>query len=211
MKASSKTFTVLLAGPIILTDRLRTQTRGTRVIAADGGIHHAQPLGLTPELWVGDFDSAAPEDGQDFPDMERQTYPTDKNATDGALAIDEALSRGASRLILVGAFGGRTDHTFAMLAQACALAKTGLDVLLTSGSEEGTPLASTQRTFDYREETQFSVLAFTDLQGLTLIGARWPLEAITMPFGDTLTISNEVSGTLHADLQKGTALLVAAL
>lgn len=211
MKASSALFTILLAGPVMITDRLRAQTRDTRVIAADGGIHHAQALGLTPELWVGDFDSAEPEDGRDFPAMTRQAYPTDKNATDGALAIEEALERGATRLVLVGAFGGRTDHTFALLAHACALAKTGLDVLLTSGSEEGIPLSSTPRTFDYVDGTQFSVLAFTDLEGLTIGGARWPLDAITMAFGDTLTISNEVAGMLRADVQNGTALLAASL
>lgn len=211
MKASSTTFTILLAGPVMITERLRAQTHGTRVIAADGGIHHAQALGLTPELWVGDFDSAEPEDGRNFPTMKRQAYPTDKNATDGALAIEEALNRGATRLILVGAFGGRTDHTFALLAHACALAKTGLDVLLSSGNEEGTPLSPVPRTFDYADGTQFSVLAFTDLEGLTLSGARWPLDAITMNFGDTLTISNEVAGALRADLTKGTALLVASL
>lgn len=207
----STTFTILLAGPVTITQRLRNQTADTRVVAADGGIHHARALGLTPELWVGDFDSAVPHDGSDFPAMEHQAYPTDKNATDGALAIDEALKRGAERLILVGAFGGRTDHTFALLAHACALAKTGIDVLLSSGTEEGLPLSATPRTLDYADGTQFSVLAFTDLEGLTLTGARWPLDAITMPFGNTLTISNEVAGILQADLQNGIALLVASL
>lgn len=211
MSQNTSTFTILLAGPLGVTDRLRVQTVGTRVIAADGGIHHAQPLGLTPELWVGDFDSAAPEDGHPFPAMERQPHPPKKNATDGALAIEEALNRGATRLILVGAFGGRTDHTFALLAHACALAKTGLDVLLSSGEEEGVPLSPTPRTFDYAVGTQFSVLAFTDLEGLTLKGAAWPLDAITMAFGDTLTISNEVSRTLEATVEKGTALLLATL
>lgn len=211
MTMPSTTFTLLLAGPVTFTDRLRDQTAGTRVIAADGGIYHAQPLGLMPELWVGDFNSAVPEDGRDFPAMERQAYPTDKNATDGALAIDEAIKRGATELLLVGAFGGRTDHTFALLSHACALAARGLKVLLTNGEEEGTPLSSEPQIFDYPDETRFSVLAFSDLEGLTLTGARWPLDAITMSFGDTLTISNEVAGTLQADVQQGTALLVASL
>lgn len=211
MSTASTIFTILLAGPVTITQRLRAQAKGTRVIAADGGIHHAEALGLTPELWVGDFDSAVPQDGRRFPSMERQGYPADKNATDGALAVDEARRRGATRLILVGAFGGRTDHTFALLAHACALAKTGLDVLLSSGTEEGTPLSPSQQAFDYVDGTQFSVLAFTDLEGLTLSGARWPLDAITMPFGNTRIISNEVAGTLMADVQEGTALLIAML
>lgn len=211
MTASASTFTILLAGQVTLTERLRAQTRGTRVIAADGGIRHARALDLMPELWVGDFDSTHPEDARLFEGVEQQGHPADKNATDGALAIEEARRRGAQRLILVGAFGGRTDHTFALLTQACALAASGMDILLTSGNEEGTPLGTTPRTFDYPGDTEFSVLAFTALEGLSLVGARWPLDAITMAFGDTLTLSNEVTGTLRADVQRGTALLVASL
>lgn len=205
------TFTILLAGPVTITHRLRAQTRDTRAIAADGGIRHAGALDLTPELWVGDFDSAQPEDADLFAAVEQQSHPSDKNATDGALAVEEARRRGAERLILVGAFGGRTDHTFGLLTQACALAQSGLEVLLTSGSEEGTPLSAIPRTFDYPSGTLFSVLAFTDLDGLTLSGVRWPLDAITMAFGDTLTLSNEVTDGLRADVQRGTALLVASL
>ncbi|TIP95204.1 MAG: thiamine diphosphokinase, partial [Mesorhizobium sp.] len=50
-------FTILLGGDLIRTPLLDRQVEGTRVIAADAGISHARTLSLTPELWVGDFDS----------------------------------------------------------------------------------------------------------------------------------------------------------
>ena len=50
-------FSILLGGSLMPTDRLAQQTRGSRVIAADRGILHAETLGLAVELWVGDFDS----------------------------------------------------------------------------------------------------------------------------------------------------------
>ena len=204
-------FTILLAGRLTPTPRLRAQTAGTRVIAADGGIRHAAALGLTPELWVGDFDSTRDGDGDGFADLPRQAHTPAKDMTDGALAIAEALKRGADALTLVGAFGGRIDHTFAIMAEASALSGRLETVLLTSGDEEARPLAPRARTFDHPPGTPFSVLAFSDLEGLTLEGAAWPLDAITMAFGDTLTVSNAVKTQLTASLTKGRALLHARL
>jgi len=51
-------FTLLLGGDLVRTPLLDRQVAGSRVIAADSGIRHAESLGVTPEMWVGDFDSA---------------------------------------------------------------------------------------------------------------------------------------------------------
>jgi thiamine pyrophosphokinase len=211
IQTASSHFVILLAGEITPTPRLRSQVAGARVIAADGGITHAKTLSLTPELWVGDFDSSSEADGDDFPDLIRQAHSALKSETDGALAVEEARKRGATHITLVGAFGGRTDHSFAVMTQAAALGAEGLSVLLTDGREEACPLSTEPKTFDYPSGTTFSVLAFSALEGLTLTGAHWPLDAITMPFGDTLTLSNTVDGQLTATLAKGTALLLAQL
>lgn len=46
------TFTILLNGDLFITDRLRNQIRNSRVIAADGGMRHAEALNVVPELWL---------------------------------------------------------------------------------------------------------------------------------------------------------------
>ena len=204
-------FTILLAGPVRPTARLAAQVAGRRTLAADGGIRHARALGLKPELWIGDFDSAQPGDGDAHPGLPTMSFPAAKAATDGALAIEEALRAGATDVLLVGAFGGQTDHTFGLMAQACALAITGLAVTLTNGQEEAVPLGPAVRTFDHAHGTRFSVLGFSDLSGLTLRGARWPLHDADVAFGDTLTLSNAVDGRLSASLRKGRAMLLATL
>ncbi|MEM6712973.1 MAG: thiamine diphosphokinase [Pseudomonadota bacterium] len=204
-------FAILLAGPLHVTERVKAQVIGRRVIAADGGIKHAQRLCVKPEIWLGDFDSSSQSDGAAFPTINRTSFPTAKNATDGALAIDTALKMGAQDIVLVGAFGGRTDHAFALMSYASALAARAIKVLMTNGDEEGRPLGPKPQSFDYTPGTLFSVLGFTDLDGLTLEGVRWPLDAIHLPFGDSLSISNEVTTKLTASVTSGAALLLAQL
>ncbi|CAN7166733.1 thiamine diphosphokinase [Mesorhizobium sp. LjNodule214] len=204
------TFTILLGGDLIRTPLLDRQIEGTRVIAADAGIGHARMLGVMPELWVGDFDSVPADLPADLAAVPRHVFPPEKDQTDGELAISAALERGATSLVLAGAFGGkRADHAFLHLALAVRLAEGGMDVLLTSGAQEGTPLLPGKAGFDYADGTLFSVLGFSDLAGLSVTGAKWPLDHVEVAFGSSLTISNEVKGRLEIALGSGRALLLA--
>ena len=203
-------FVILLGGDVVATPRLARQIDGARVIAADSGMRHAAPLGLAPELWTGDFDSV--EDGLRavHEDVPTEIFPPEKDMTDGEIAIEAALARGASDLVLVGAFGGaRADHAFLHLTAAMRLAESGTPCLLTSGHQEGVPLLPGEHCFDYDADTLFSVLAFSDLGGLSLHGAKWPLSERDVPFGSSLTLSNKVAGSLSVRLGSGRALLVA--
>ena len=204
-------FAILLGGDLVATPRLAGQLEHTRVIAADSGIRHASVLGIVPELWTGDFDSV--DDGlrQAHGDVPTEIFPSDKDKTDGEIAIEAALARGASEVMLVGAFGGaRADHAFLHLSVALRLAEAGTPCLLTSGQQEGIPLLpGAARRFDYDDGTLFSVLPFSDIEGLTLSGAKWPLADRSVPFGSSLTLSNEVRGELTVTLRSGRALLVA--
>ena len=204
------TFTILLGGDLIHTPRLDRQVEGTRVIAADAGIGHARMLRVMPELWVGDFDSVPADLPDDLASVPRQVFPPEKDKTDGELAIAAALERGATSLVLAGAFGGkRADHAFLHLALSIHLAETGTQVLLTSGAQEGIPLLPGKAGFDYADGTLFSILGFSDLSGLTVTGAKWPLAHVEVAFGSSLTISNEVKGRLEIALGGGRALLLA--
>jgi len=203
-------FAILLGGELTVTARLTAQLAGTRVIAADSGIRHAELLGVTPELWVGDFDSATDEDQARHRAVAREAHPAAKPKTDGELAVAAALSRGADRLVLVGAFGGRrADHGFLHLAMALALARQGVKVLLTSGREEGMAVLPGEIRPDLPEGTLFSLLAFSDLAGLTITGARWTLADRAVAFGSSLTLSNIAGAGLTIRLAAGQAVLIA--
>lgn len=210
MTISGPRFAILLGGDLAVTPRLSRQIEGARVIAADSGMRHAASLGLSPELWTGDFDSVEQGLIDAHADVPTEIFPSEKDITDGEIAIEAALKRGARELVLVGAFGGaRADHAFLHLAAAVRLAEAGISCLLTSGAQEGTPLLPGETGFDYRDGTLFSVLAFSDLAGLMLSGAKWPLAGRAVSFGSSLTLSNEVSGGLTVRLSSGRAMLVA--
>ncbi|PWJ75234.1 thiamine diphosphokinase [Pseudaminobacter salicylatoxidans] len=203
-------FLILLGGDLARTARLDAQIVDARVIAADSGIRHAATLGVTPELWVGDFDSTPQELCERYADVERRSFSSDKDMTDGELAVAAALELGATSLVLAGAFGGpRADHAFLHLALALRLAEARTPTLLTGGTQEGSPVLPGTTTFDYPDGTLFSILAFSELSGLTEEGAKWPLDRVEVPFGSSLTLSNEVRGTLRISLKRGRAILVA--
>lgn len=203
-------FTILLGGDLVRTPRLAAQAAGSRVIAADSGIRHADTLGIAPELWVGDFDSVSEAMAATYPDTPREVFPTNKDKTDGELAVDMALARGATSLLLAGAFGGpRADHAHLHLSLALRLAETGMKIQLTSGLQEGRALLPGWSRFDYEPGTLFSILAFSDLAGLSVTGARWPLDRVAVPFGSSLTISNEVTRELAIELGSGRAFVLA--
>lgn len=208
-RMSHNSFTVLLGGHLTPTDRLDAAMAGSRVIAADGGMRHAAMLGVTPELWVGDFDSSPDALARDFPDVPRMPYPAQKTETDGAIAIGEALSRGAGSLVLAGALGGeRSDHALMHLLQGLQLAKEGHEVLLTSGEEEAYPLLPGRRRLALPAGSLFSILGFTALSGLSITNARYPLDRFALPFGSSRTISNVADGTIDLTLDSGEAMLL---
>lgn len=208
---NTERFTILLGGDVTVTDRLKAAVAGSRVIAADGGMRHAVPLGLTPELWVGDFDSTSKDLLDAWPDVERQPYPAAKAVTDGEIAVSEALARGARSLVLAGALGGaRSDHALQHLLYAVALAERGLEVTLTSGEEEARPLLTGSLDLDLPAGSLFSVAGFTDLAGLDIGNVRYPLSDFALAFGSSRTISNVANGGLvHFSLKSGKAIVLA--
>lgn len=204
------TFTILLGGELTLTDRLRRSVEGSRVIAADGGMRHAATLQMEPELWVGDFDSTTQALIDRWPQVERQPFPTAKNETDGEIATAEAIERGAERLIFVGALGGeRSDHAIQHLLHALSLAERGFDVVLTSGTEEAVPLLPGSRDLDLPTGSLFSVIGFSDLEGLDISNVRYPLHRFSLPFGSARTISNVAEGSVSFALDRGKAMILA--
>ncbi|GGR00549.1 thiamine diphosphokinase [Deinococcus ruber] len=195
---------ILVGGRLTRTPALSALPRPALVVAADGGGRHAAALDISVDAWVGDFDSS---DGLHL-DAPRFSHPRNKASTDAELAAALARERGATELYVLGAFGGRFDHTFALALGAVRMQAEGCGVTLHSGDEWGRPLLpGVALHLPLRHGQTFSVLAASDLSGLSIGGARWNLDRVAVPLGSGWTVSNEAAGEVVCRLEAGTALV----
>src|SRR6476620_439817 len=89
---------------------------GAYVVAADGGARHAEPLGLTVDLWVGDGDSIEPDRlaALGAAGVEIRLVAAAQDEAETELAVLGAVERGDDAILIVGALGGpRFDHSLA--------------------------------------------------------------------------------------------------
>jgi thiamine pyrophosphokinase len=199
-------FVVLLGGDLTATRRLKSQIQKARIIAADGGMAHAETLGLAPELWVGDFDSTPDDLAERHKGVARHAFPPEKDKTDGEIAVDEAMRLGAREIIMVGGLGGQADHALAHLGLILKLGRRRVAAFITSGDEEAYPILNGTHHFDVPRGSRFSVIPFTDLAGLDLDGVKWPLTNRSVPLGSSLTVSNVAMGPVTVRLSQGYAV-----
>jgi thiamine pyrophosphokinase len=202
-------FAILMAGDLTVTRRLRRQIEGARIIAADSGIAHAAALAIEPEMWVGDFDSSGSELGLKYRHIARQRHPAGKDATDGELAVAEALKRGGRDFVLVGGLGGQADHMLGLFGLALGMARKGHRCMLSSGSEEAHPLIAGASEIVLPPSSRISIIPFADLTGLDLSGVRWPLVRRNVTLGSSLTLSNVALGKVSIALAGGYGMAIA--
>ena len=201
---------ILLAGPLTLSPGLKAALKKAGlVIAADGGIRHAEALGRAPDLWVGDFDSTPLELKRRYAQLPRERHPRDKDATDGELAVQAALKGSARALLLAGALGGEPDHALAHQLLALKLALEGVETILSDGRTWAWPLVPPGLGLELPPGAGLSLVPLDDLEGLTLSGTRWRLSGARVQAGGTRTLRNQAQGPVAIQLKKGRAMVFA--
>ena len=117
---------------------------GDRIIGADGGAARALAWGLAPDLVIGDLDSLSARqrkalEARGCPFL---VHPRAKDDTDLELALTYAAEQGAQEIVILGALGGRLDHTLANLLLLALPQLAGRSVRLVDGLEEALLLRS---------------------------------------------------------------------
>jgi thiamine pyrophosphokinase len=162
------------------------------IIAADGGARNALSIDVTPQVIIGDLDSFDTRDRDWLEQTGAQfiVYPARKDYTDLELAIRHALEQAATEILLFSALGGRWDQSLANL------------MLLTLPELDHVPtrvLDHRQAIFAIRDRAEISgqpgdtlslIALAGDVQGITIEGCEYPLNAAVLPLGATLGISN---------------------
>jgi thiamine pyrophosphokinase len=162
------------------------------MIAVDGGLQHMVNLGLTPDLIIGDFDSAAPRDVQHFESrgVEVRRFPAEKDETDLELALQAAIDLHPNAIRVVAALGGRLDQTLGNIFLLTRPEYAGLDLRLIDGIQE-VFLIPSQITLTGRPGQRVSLLPLLGpVTGVKTEHLAYPLNSETLYPDHTRGISN---------------------
>ncbi len=181
------------------------------LIAVDGGLQHLTRLGLTPDLIIGDLDSADPAAVKKFQDqgVPVKQYPVAKDETDLSLALETAVAMGAGSLRLVAALGGRLDQTLAnifLLTQKQFLQR---DLKILSTHQE-IFIIQQSAVLHGAEGQRVSLLPLHGpARGIETRGLAYPLQHETLYPEKTRGVSNRMTGNeASISVQKGLLLCI---
>lgn len=213
MESHTNQVIVLSGGEPIATDRDFELPENAFVIAADSGLHHAAPLGLTVDLIVGDMDSVDPRALTTAVNAGSlaQRHPTDKDHTDLELAFDAAISAGAERILVVGSHEGRLDHLLGSMGLLASTARLVDEISWTDGRTIVTACTPHHRaTIRGQSGDRVSLVpSGSDALGVTTEGLRWALNDETLGIGSTRGISNVMdSPEATTSVTDGTLLII---
>jgi thiamine pyrophosphokinase len=181
------------------------------LIAADGGALPLLRAGIVPHVAIGDMDSI---DAAGLVELAAhgvalRRFPREKDETDLELALLYAAAIGATAIDILGALGGRWDHT---------LANVALLALPELRERRTRLLADRQTLFLVRDAAMLeghagdtvSLLPLAgDAHGVTTKGLRYPLDDATLSYERARGVSNVLLDPPgHVSLREGLLLVV---
>ncbi len=176
------------------------------IIAADGGYNFLQKLGMHPDILLGDFDSI-----EDIPEnIKKITFPSNKDDTDMALAVNLAIEKGYKNIVLMGALGGRTDHSYGNIALLVHMARLGIENRIVDGRRVITAVTDKAICFDETYSGYVSVFsADTRSYGVSIEGLKYELNNVMLTNDVTLGVSNEFIGkSSRISVEDGTLIIM---
>ena len=173
------------------------QGRYDRILAADSGMNALYAAAVTPDIIIGDFDSADEKILAFFQQNKAIDFCTlnpEKDDTDTEFAIRESIRRGADSITIIGGTGTRLDHVLGNIS------------LLGIGLEEGVRMelldahnriCMIDHSVTLKKKEQYgnylSLIPYNgNVTGVTLKGLKYPLHDYTMGGFNSLGISNEI-------------------
>jgi len=179
------------------------------ILCADSGYVHALKQNIKPHVLIGDFDSYTDKLPEDIKIVR---YPVEKDVSDTWACVEYAKEKGFDTFKIYGAFGGdRIDHSIANLQMLRNIAEENLTARFYYKKQIIRNLNAGEKiTFFRHSIPYFSVFALSDVcKGVTIKGAKYPLENAELKNSFPLGLSNEGSEPhVEISVQEGNLLLV---
>jgi len=185
-------------------------------IAVDGGIRFFLKNKSLPDLLIGDFDSTPRLSKKYLSQIEVIKHLVEKDKTDGQLALEVALDRGAKCIEICGAFTStEIDHTLGniflleLVNKFKKNHKTKIDACQIDPKQtvyllENESLSLTGNRGDY-----ISIVPLTGKIKLDYRGLKYPPPGKPLVFGDSRTLRNQLrEKKCHISIEGGKAVVV---
>ena len=181
------------------------------VVAADGGLHLADLLGLPVDVVVGDMDSVDPARlaVAEAAGATVLRHPVDKDATDLELALDVAVACRPDRVVVVGSAAGRLDHLLGVVAVLASDRWSHVEVDAWLGEAQVHVVRGRRRIVGAPGETVSLLAHGGAAAGVTTTGFRWALTDGVLDPGSALGVSNElVAEAAEVEVAAGCVVVV---
>ena len=175
------------------------------IICADGGANTALKYGIVPDAIVGDLDSIHAEALVKFHRV-RTVEDRDDETTDLEKAIAWAIKSKYDHIVVVGAAGGRADHTVGNLA---VLPKFFPDAIIRLVDDYGEmSYVGRELEFEAKKGDIVSLIPLNRCEEILTRGLRYALDGEYLELGSREGTSNVVvSSPVNIKTKKGHLLI----
>lgn len=182
------------------------------IICSDGGANHAYNMNILPDYIIGDLDSTSKDiiDYYKSKNVEFEKFPTKKDETDTELSIKLSEKLNAKQIDLIGALGGRIDHTIANINLLYYIRKKGIKPRIITDKEEVYIAIDEELTIDGKKGDIVSILPIrNDAKGITLKNLEYPLENKDIEFSTPLGVSNVMTdSSCNIKVNEGSIIII---
>lgn len=164
------------------------------ILVADGGYRTAKEMNLAIDVLIGDFDSITSEEIKEAESngIKILSFPTEKDKTDGEIAVDYAISEGSTELVILGSFKEELDHALGNLFLLFKIDKAGISSKLITQLYE-IELINFEKEYLEKQGHELSLIPVSGIvEDLNIEGSRYNLFNVKVEMGQTLTLRNVI-------------------
>ena len=195
-----------------LCSQLPDGSRPNFIIGCDRGASYLLDAHIAPDLVVGDLDSIGTESLNKIiaANIPVESFPTDKDFSDLELAVEAAIERGYSDIVVTCALGRRTDFMLANCVLLLRHKSESLTLSIIEDREEIYPCYTNRPVIITEKKSRtFSIVPYGHKNVVSIEGARWNLNYEPVEIGYSRLVSNiAAEQTLTVTFHEGCGLLV---
>ena len=160
------------------------------IIGVDNGTAHLFVRSLIPSKVLGDLDSITPVLLEKVENMNVDliSYEPNKDKTDFELSLDSINEPEEKNIFIIGGEEGEIDHLFSIFS---LVINYEFATNVTWLYKDKTIVFKNNMSIFLNEGTKFSVVPITNLNKLTISGAKWNLNEENIEAGSSKTLRNE--------------------